>query len=127
MLHYIFPDLPLIYIDMLKFDIAHSMNQYHQKEMTVRESPTGMLIVNGKAIHVFAEHDVTKIPWELSGVNYVIEATDALNTKAEASLHIKKSKKGLRMKHILEIACGTFTERTHVALNRWCNVLQEAL
>lgn len=102
------PFVPLHYmVYMLKFDIAHSMNQYHQKEMTVRESPTGMLIVNGKAIHVFAEHDVTKIPWELAGVNYVIEATDALNTKAEASLHIKKSKKGLRMKHILEMQNGS--------------------
>ena len=66
--------------------------------MTVRESPTGKLVVNGRDIQVFAEHDVTKIPWELVGVNYVVEATDALNTKAEASLHIKKdgSKKGLR-------------------------------
>ena len=102
------PFVPLHYmVYMLKFDIAHSSHQYHEREMTVRESPTGMLVVNGKAIHVFAEHDVTKIPWELSGVNYVIEATDALNTKAEASLHIKKSKKGLRMKHILEMENGT--------------------
>ena len=98
------PFVPLHYmVYMLKFDIAHSSHQYHEKEMTVRESPTGMLVVNGKAIHVFQEHDVTKIPWELSGVNYVIEATDALNTKAEASLHINKSKKGLRMRHILEM------------------------
>ena len=52
---------------------------------------------------VLAEHDVTKIPWELAGVNYVVEATEALNSKAEAALHIRKTTKGVRMKHILEM------------------------
>ena len=53
---------------MLKFDIAHGNANYHEKEMTVRESPTGKLVVNGKDIQVFSEHDVTKIPWKLVGV-----------------------------------------------------------
>ena len=36
------PFVPLNYmVYMLKFDIAHSNASYH-KEMTVRESPTGM-------------------------------------------------------------------------------------
>jgi glyceraldehyde 3-phosphate dehydrogenase len=91
---------------MLKFDIAHSNASYH-KEMTVRESPTGKLVINGKDIQVYKEHDVTKIPWDLVGVNYVVEATEALNTKAEAGLHISKKeggpKKGLRIRHILEM------------------------
>ena len=51
---------------------------------------------------------MTKIPWDLVGVNYVVEATEALNTKAEAGLHISKKegggpKKGLRIRHILEM------------------------
>ena len=79
---------------MLKFDIAHQSHQYHGKEMIVRESAKGELVVNGSVIHVLAEHDVTKIPWELVGVNYVVEATEALNSKAEAGLHIRKSAKG---------------------------------
>ena len=100
------PFVPLHYmVYMLKFDIAHSNANYHGKEMTVRESPTGKLVVNGRDIQVFAEHDVTKIPWECVGVNYVVEATEALNTKAEAGLHIKAagSKKGMRMRQIIEM------------------------
>lgn len=98
------PFVPLNYmVYMLKFDIAHGSQTYHNQEMTVRESPTGKLIINGQAIHVLAEHDVTKIPWELVGVNYVVEATEALNSKAEAGLHIRQTTKGVRMKHILEM------------------------
>ena len=100
------PFVPLHYmVYMLKFDIAHGNANYHEKEMTVRESPTGKLVVNGKDIQVFTEHDVTKIPWELVGVNYVVEATEALNTKAEAGLHIKAAgtKKGLRMRQLIEL------------------------
>ena len=63
------PFVPLHYmVYMLKFDIAHGNSNYHEKEMTVRESPTGKLVVNGKDIQVFTEHDVTKIPWKLVGV-----------------------------------------------------------
>ena len=47
------------------------------------------IIINGRAIHVFDEHDVSKIPWELAGVNYVVEATDALNNLNDAKLHLK--------------------------------------
>jgi hypothetical protein len=47
------------------------------------------LIINGRAIHVFDEHDVAKIPWELAGVNYVVEATEALSKAADAKLHLK--------------------------------------
>jgi glyceraldehyde 3-phosphate dehydrogenase len=98
------PFVPLHYmVYMLKFDIAHSSSQYHGKEFNVREGPTGQLVVNGKVIHVFMEHDVSKIPWELASVNYVVEATEALNTKAEASLHIQKANRGVRMKHLLEM------------------------
>ena len=119
------PFVPLHYmVYMLKFDIAHASTNYHEKEMNVRESPTGALVINGKVVHVYAgeihvsiiygwdvsitqiislEHDVTKIPWELSGVNYVVEATEVLNTKADAKLHFKDVKKGVRMKHLLEM------------------------
>jgi glyceraldehyde-3-phosphate dehydrogenase/erythrose-4-phosphate dehydrogenase len=32
---------------------------------------------------------VSKIPWELAGVNYVVEATDALNNLNDAKLHLR--------------------------------------
>ena len=47
------------------------------------------IIINGRAIHVFDEHDVTKIPWDLAGVNYVVEASEALTNIADAKLHLK--------------------------------------
>ena len=107
------PFVPLNYmVYMLKFDIAHSNASYH-KEMTVRESPTGKLVINGKDIQVFKEHDVTKIPWDLVGVNYVVEATEALNTKAEAGLHIKKEgmKKGIRHSLIRGVLIQSCSDR----------------
>ena len=91
------PFVPSKYmVYMLKFDLARTTggvsdsqskknkkSHHHQEIYTVRESPVGDLIINGKGVAVFTEHDVTKIPWSLAGVNYVIEATDVLNTLSE--------------------------------------------
>ena len=89
------PFVPSKYmVYMLKFDLARTTGgvsdsqskkskKSHQEIYTVRESPVGDLIINGKGVAVFTEHDVTKIPWSLAGVNYVIEATDVLNTLSE--------------------------------------------
>ena len=108
------PFVPVKYmVYMLKFDLAmgtggvdsqskKSKTLSHRKEIhTIRESPTGDLIINGKGVAVFTEHDVTKIPWSIAGVNYVIEATDVLNSLSEASLHLTTEKRGMRMKHVL--------------------------
>lgn len=44
--------------------------------MTIRESPSGQLIINGKPIHVFDEKNIEKIPWELAGlVTFLITPT----------------------------------------------------
>ena len=97
------PFIPVHYmVYMLKFDIAHSHKKFHKKEMQVRESPTGGLIVNGRVIHVFDEKDVTKIPWDLAGVNYVVEGSEALSSVGEARNHLRSTKKGMRIKHIIE-------------------------
>ena len=92
------PFVPAKYmVYMLKFDLARagevsadSQSRKSKRKVqeihTVRESPTGDLIVNGRGVAVFAETDVTRIPWSVAGVNYVVEATDVLNTVAEVKL-----------------------------------------
>jgi glyceraldehyde-3-phosphate dehydrogenase/erythrose-4-phosphate dehydrogenase len=110
------PFVPLQYmVYTLKFDLAMSsggvddqskssrVNKSKKREIySVRESPTGKLVINGHEISVFVEHDVTKIPWTLAGVNYVVESTDVLSSLAEASLHLSTSKRGVRLRHIIE-------------------------
>merc|ERR1712223_796369 len=56
--------------------------------MTVIESPAGHLIVNDKQVNVFKEVDPRKIPWNRIGVNYVIEATESLQSKVNARHHL---------------------------------------
>ena len=110
------PFVPLQYmVYTLKFDLAMSpggvdtqskrinSNQSKKQEIySVRESPTGQLIINGHAISVFVEHDVAKIPWTLAGVNYVVESTDVLFSLADAKLHLSTSKRGVRLRHLIE-------------------------
>jgi hypothetical protein len=42
-------------------------------------------------IHVFDEADVSKIPWELAGVNYVVETSEALSNLSDAKLHLRST------------------------------------
>ena len=94
------PFIPLHYmVFSLKFDMAHSKTR--KKEMTVIESPTGHLIVNDKPVSVFKEVDPRKIPWNTIGVNYVIEATESLQSKVNARHHLEPDEKGLTMKELV--------------------------
>ena len=82
------PFIPLHYmIYSLKFDIAHSKTR--RKEMKVAETPNGQLLVNDKHVSVFKEVDPRKIPWNSAGVNYVIEATESLQSKVNAMHHLE--------------------------------------
>lgn len=54
---------------MFKYDSVHG-----RFKGTV-EAKDGKLIINGKAITVFAERDPSNIPWGASGAHYVIEST----------------------------------------------------
>ncbi len=47
------------------------------------------LMVNGKLIHVFAEKDPLKLPWEKLGIDLVIESTGKFTTAELASSHLK--------------------------------------
>jgi len=49
----------------------------------------GKLIVNGRAITVFAIRDPATIPWGETGAEYVIESTGLFTNLDKASLHLK--------------------------------------
>ena len=65
------------------------------------EDASGNLIVNGKTVQVYKELEPSKIPWELSGVNYVIEATENLNSKVDAKHHLSPREGAVSMKDLV--------------------------
>ena len=94
------PFIPLHYmVYSLKFDNAHS--KLRRKDMNVEESPNGQLIVNDKLINVFKEVDPRKIPWNSVGVNYVIEATESLQSKVNAMHHLEFNNEGMNMEDLV--------------------------
>ncbi len=57
------------------------------------EAEPDALLVNGKRINVFSQSDVSLIPWNDSGAEYIIESTGAFNTTALASGHLNHGAK----------------------------------
>ena len=96
------PFIPLHYmVYSLKSDMAHNHSKIRRKEISVTESPLGQLIVNGKIVTVFTELDPRNIPWSDAGVNYVIEATESLQSKINARHHLEPKQEGTAMKDII--------------------------
>jgi len=67
---------------MVKYDSTHGK---FKGEVSTKN---GMLVVNGKEIHVFQERDPTAIPWAKSGAEYVVESTGVFTTTEKASAHL---------------------------------------
>lgn len=67
---------------MFKYDSAHGR---WNGELEVKEDG---FIVNGMFVKVFAEDDVTKLPWGELGVDVVLECTGAYTEKEKAEKHI---------------------------------------
>jgi len=59
-------------------------------DVEVRDSE---MVVNGKAIRIFAEKDPAAIPWGQAGVDVVIESTGAFTDATKARAHIHDSVK----------------------------------
>ncbi len=57
------------------------------------KSENGHIVVDGKAIRVFAEKDPKNIPWEDVKADIVAEASGVFRTKEAASLHLGKTVK----------------------------------
>jgi len=67
---------------MVKYDTMHG---HFQGEVKAED---GKLVVNGKAISVFAEKDPTQIPWGKVGAEYVVESTGVFPSTEKASAHL---------------------------------------
>ncbi len=68
---------------LLKYDTTHG-----RFDATV-EAGDGELIVNGKAVKIFAERDPGNLPWAQHGVEIVVESTGIFTAKDKASAHLK--------------------------------------
>jgi glyceraldehyde 3-phosphate dehydrogenase len=68
---------------MLRYDTVHG------KFNGTIEAKDGKLVVNGKAIAVFAAKDPGEIPWADCGAEYVVESTGVFTTVEKASAHFK--------------------------------------
>lgn len=67
---------------MFKYDSTHGK---FKGEVSTKN---GMLVVDGKEIHVFQERDPKAIPWAKSGADYVVESTGVFTTTEKASAHL---------------------------------------
>ena len=67
---------------MVKYDTIHGKFQGDVK------AENGKLVVNGKAISVYAEKDPANIGWGECGAEYVVESTGVFCTTEKASAHL---------------------------------------
>ncbi|MFU0831364.1 MAG: hypothetical protein ACFWUC_00250 [Oscillospiraceae bacterium] len=72
---------------MVKYDTMHGRFQGDVK------TENGKLVVNGKAISVFAETDPAQIPWGEVGAEYVVESTGVFTSTEKSSAHLKAGAK----------------------------------
>jgi glyceraldehyde 3-phosphate dehydrogenase len=70
---------------MLKYDSVHGQ---YKGEISI-DTETNSLVVDGKAIKIFAEKDPSNIAWASCGAEYVAECTGVFTTVEKASAHFK--------------------------------------
>lgn len=68
---------------LFKHDSTHGKYDGEVKE------EGGLLVVDGKKIHVFSEKNPQDIPWGKAGAVYVVESTGVFTTIEKASAHLK--------------------------------------
>ncbi|MCB5246718.1 MAG: type I glyceraldehyde-3-phosphate dehydrogenase [Candidatus Cloacimonetes bacterium] len=68
---------------LLKYDSVHKI--FAGEVSHTKDS----IVVNGKAIRVYAEKDPQSLPWKELGVEYVVEATGVFRTREAASKHLQ--------------------------------------
>lgn len=89
-----YDDIQIVGINDPFIDLEYMVYMFHYDsthgkfEGTV-EQQDGKLMINGKAIHVFAERDPSAIPWGTCRADFVVECTGVFTTKEKASAHLK--------------------------------------
>jgi glyceraldehyde 3-phosphate dehydrogenase len=109
---------------MVKYDTMHGHFEGDVK------TENGKLVVNGRAIDVFAEKDPANIPWGKVNAEYVVESTGVFATTEKASAHIKAGAKKVvisapaKDKETPTFVCGvnldTYTKDMTVVSNASC-------
>jgi glyceraldehyde 3-phosphate dehydrogenase len=72
---------------LLKYDSVHGI--FPAKV----EAKDGAIVVNGKAIKIFAEKDPALLPWKKEKVDLVLESTGLFTAREKAELHLKAGAK----------------------------------
>lgn len=72
---------------MLKYDTVHGR---FKGDVCAKD---GKLVVNGKAIHVYAAMKPEEIPWKECGAEVILESTGVFTETAKAEAHIKAGAK----------------------------------
>lgn len=86
---------------LLKYDTVYGPLQNHQVSITPvpegasaqKKNYIGDLVVDSKAVPVFAQKDPSFLPWKDLAVDVVIEATGAFRTAEKMNLHIQAGAK----------------------------------
>jgi len=78
------PFIDLAYmVYMFKYDSTHG------RFKGSCETKDGKLVIDGKAITVYAERDPANIKWSEAGAEYIVESTGVFTTIDKASAHLK--------------------------------------
>ncbi|UGB33416.1 glyceraldehyde-3-phosphate dehydrogenase [Metabacillus sp. B2-18] len=72
---------------LIKYDTTHGK---FQGEVIAHEDH---LLVNGQKVLLINERDPEKLPWDVLGIDIVIEATGKFNSREKAMLHVKAGAK----------------------------------
>ena len=78
---------PFIDLDYMVYMVKY--DSMHGKFDGCIKAEDGKLVVNGKAISVYACKDPSEIPWSECGADYVVESTGVFCTTEKASVHFK--------------------------------------
>lgn len=107
---------------MVKYDSTHGK---FKGEVSTKN---GMLVVNGKEIHVFQERDPSAIPWAKSGAEYVVESTGVFTTTVKASAHLNGGAKKVVISapsadapmYVMGVNHESYEPSVHVVSNASC-------
>lgn len=82
---------PFIDLDYMVYMIKY--DSMHGKFNGTVEVKDNKLVVNGKAISVYASMNPEEIPWKECGAEYIVESTGVFTAHEKAALHLKAGAK----------------------------------